>query len=189
MLRVGRDIQEDASRGTVELVRSAAGEATHVAPVDLRDRLLRRRLERHSRRAQRPFLVTKFAWPHLVRSGAGVVLDVASVAGSIAGQVPPMVAHCAANAGVVGMTRRLALEGAPHGIRAVSISPGPVSTPASERDLGDDQAARDAVTGKTLLKRFARPEEIVELAAFLASDRAAYITGTDYLVDGGAAAW
>ncbi|MGW2031706.1 SDR family NAD(P)-dependent oxidoreductase [Streptomyces sp. NPDC001811] len=105
-----------------------------------------------------PFFVTKFAWPHLVRSGAGVVLDVASVAGSIAGQLPPMVPHCAANAGVVGMTRRLALEGAPHDIRAVSISPGPVSTPASERDLGDDQAARDAVTGKTLLKRFARPE-------------------------------
>ena len=83
-----------------------------------------------------PFLVTKFAWPHLVGRGGGVILNVASQAGAIAGHVPPMVAHAAANAGVVGMTRQLALEGAPHGIRAIAISPGPVLTPASDRDLG-----------------------------------------------------
>ena len=133
--------------------------------------------------------MSKFAWPHLVRRGGGVIINVASMAGMIAGEVPPMVAHSAANAGVIGMTRQLALEGARHGIRAVAISPGPVLTPASDRDLGDNQAARDAITGKTLLKRFARPEEIVELAAFLASDRAAYITGANYPVDGGATAW
>ncbi|MEU4536578.1 SDR family NAD(P)-dependent oxidoreductase [Streptosporangium sp. NPDC023825] len=136
-----------------------------------------------------PFFVSKFAWPHLVRRGGGVIINVASMAGMIAGKVPPMIAHTAANAGVIGMTRQLALEGARHGIRAVAISPGPVLTPASDRDLGDDQAARDAVTGKTLLKRFARPEEIVEVAAFLASDRASYITGANYPVDGGATAW
>ncbi len=136
-----------------------------------------------------PFFVSKFAWPHLVRRGGGVIINVASEAGMIAGSNPPMVAHTAANAGVIGMTRQLALEGAPHGIRAVAISPGPVLTPASDRDLGDNQALRDAVTSKTLLKRFARPEEIVELAAFLASDRASYITGANYPVDGGASAW
>ncbi|MFD0579196.1 SDR family NAD(P)-dependent oxidoreductase [Dactylosporangium darangshiense] len=100
-----------------------------------------------------------------------------------------MAGHTAANAGVIALTRQLALEGAPHGIRAVAISPGPVLTPASDRDLGDDRAARDAITAKTLLKRFAQPEEIVELAAFLASDRASYITGANYPVDGGATAW
>ncbi|RGA05534.1 SDR family oxidoreductase [Microbispora triticiradicis] len=136
-----------------------------------------------------PFFVSKFAWPYLVRRGGGVIINVASMAGTIAGEVPPMVAHSAANAGVIGMTRQFALEGARHGIRAVAISPGPVLTPASDRDLGDDQAARDAITRKTLLKRFARPEEIVELAAFLASDRAAYITGANYAADGGATAW
>ncbi|MBO4269253.1 SDR family NAD(P)-dependent oxidoreductase [Microbispora triticiradicis] len=136
-----------------------------------------------------PFFVSKFAWPYLVERGGGVIINVASMAGTIAGEVPPMVAHSAANAGVVGMTRQFALEGARHGIRAVAISPGPVLTPASDRDLGDDQAARDAITRKTLLKRFARPEEIVELAAFLASDRAAYITGANYAADGGATAW
>ncbi|MFC6080821.1 SDR family NAD(P)-dependent oxidoreductase [Sphaerisporangium aureirubrum] len=136
-----------------------------------------------------PFFVSKFAWPHLVRRGGGVIINVASMAGMIAGEVPPMIGHSAANAGVIGMTRQLALEGARHGIRAVAISPGPVLTPASDRDLGDDQAARDMITTKTLLKRFARSEEIVEMAAFLASDRAAYITGANYAIDGGATAW
>ena len=83
---------------------------------------------------------------------------------------------------------KLALEGARYGIRAVAIS-RPFLTPAADRDLGDNQAARDAITRKTLLKRFGQPEELVELAAFIASDRASYITGANYPVDGGATAW
>jgi NAD(P)-dependent dehydrogenase (short-subunit alcohol dehydrogenase family) len=59
---------------------------------------------------------------------------------------PATVAHVAAKAGVIAMTRQFALEGARHGIRAVAISPGPFLTPASDRDLGDNQAARDAIT-------------------------------------------
>lgn len=136
-----------------------------------------------------PFLVSRFAWSHMVQRGGGAIINVASIAGMIGGQVPPMVGHCAANAGIIGMTRQLALEGAAHGIRAVAISPGPILTPLSDRDLGDDQAARDAITAKTLLKRFGRPEEVVELAVFLASDRAAYITGANIPVDGGSTAW
>jgi len=136
-----------------------------------------------------PFFVSKFAWPHLVGRGGGVIINIASVAGLIAGRTPPMVAHAAANAGVIAMTRQFALEGALHGIRAVSISPGPILTPASDRDLGDDHTMRAAITEKTLLKRFGTPGEVVELAAFLASDRAAYITGADIPVDGGSSAW
>ncbi|MET0634664.1 MAG: SDR family NAD(P)-dependent oxidoreductase [Chitinophagaceae bacterium] len=136
-----------------------------------------------------PFFVSKFAWPYLVSGGGGVIINIASMAGVIAGETPPMIGHVAAKAGVIAMTRQLALEGAPHGIRAVAISPGPFLTPASDRDLGNNQAARDAITKKTLLKRFGQPEELVELAAFIASDRASYITGANYLVDGGATAW
>jgi NAD(P)-dependent dehydrogenase (short-subunit alcohol dehydrogenase family) len=66
--------------------------------------------------------------------------------------------------------------------------PGPFPT-ASDRDLGDNHAAPDAITGTTLLKRFGQPEEIAELAAFIASDRASYITGANYPVDGGPTAW
>ncbi|MGQ7889240.1 SDR family NAD(P)-dependent oxidoreductase [Paenibacillus sp. WC2504] len=136
-----------------------------------------------------PFFVSKFAWPHLVERGGGVIINVASISGVIAGEIPPMIGHSAAKAGVIAMTRQLALEGARHGIRAVTISPGPFLTPASDRDLGDNQEARDAITKKTLLKRFGKPEELVELAVFLASDRASYITGANYVVDGGATAW
>jgi NAD(P)-dependent dehydrogenase (short-subunit alcohol dehydrogenase family) len=136
-----------------------------------------------------PFFVSKFAWPHLVQRGGGVIINVASLAGMIAGETPPMVGHSAAKAGVIAMTRQFALEGARHGIRAVAISPGPFLTPASDRDLGDNQVARDAITKKTLLKRFGQPEELVELAAFIASDRASYITGANFPVDGGASAW
>ena len=136
-----------------------------------------------------PFFVSKFAWPHLVRRGGGVIINVASVAGMIAGETPPMIGHVAAKAGVIAMTRQLSLEGATFGIRAVAISPGPFLTPASDRDIGDNQAARDAITKKTLLKRFGQPEEVVELAAFIASDLASYITGANYPVDGGATAW
>lgn len=136
-----------------------------------------------------PFYVSKFAWSHLVQRGGGVIINAASMAGMIAGEVPPMVGHCAANAGIIGMSRQLALEGARHGIRVVAISPGPTLTPAADRDLGDNRAARDAVTSKTMLKRFARPEEVVELAVFLASDRAGYITGANIPVEGGATAW
>ena len=136
-----------------------------------------------------PFFVSKFAWPHLVQRGGGVIINVASVSGMIAHETPPMIGHATAKGGVIAMTRQLALEGARHGIRAVTISPGPFLTPAAERDLGDNQTARDAITKKTLLKRFGRPEELVELAAFLASNRASYITGANYPVDGGATAW
>jgi len=136
-----------------------------------------------------PFFVSKYAWPHLVQRGGGVIINIASIAGVIAGTTPPMIGHVAAKAGVIAMTRQLALEGAPHGIRAVAISPGPFLTPASDRDLGNNQSARDAITSKTLLKRFGQPEELVELAAFIASDRASYITGANYVVDGGATAW
>ncbi|GIH24814.1 short-chain dehydrogenase [Acrocarpospora phusangensis] len=221
---VGCDIQVEANKETVELVRSAGGEMTGIAPIDLTDPEQARQVVDEAAAAydgldviynnaalprfgpmpdfsiedwratitgelDMPFFVSKYAWPHLVRRGGGVIINVASMAGMIAGEVPPMIAHSAANAGIIGMTRQLALEGARHGIRAVTISPGPVLTPASDRDLGDNQAARDAITRKTILKRFARPEEIVELAAFLASDRAAYITGANYAVDGGATAW
>jgi len=136
-----------------------------------------------------PFFVSKFSWPHLIARGGGTIINIASMAGMIAGATPPMIGHVAAKAGVIAMTRQLALEGAPHGIRAVAISPGPFLTPASDRDLGEDQAARAAITSKTLLKRFGHPQEMVELAAFLASDRASYITGANFAVDGGATAW
>ncbi len=131
------------------------------------------------------FYVTSSAWPHLVARGGGVILNISSVAGLIGFPQPPMAAHAAAKAGVIALTRQLAVEGAPFGIRAVAISPGAILS--REGDL--DAAQRDLVTGRTLLKRWGRPEEVVEAAVFLASDRASYITGANLPVEGGATAW
>jgi NAD(P)-dependent dehydrogenase (short-subunit alcohol dehydrogenase family) len=85
------------------------------------------------------------------------------------------------------MTRQMAAEGAPHGIRAVSISPGVIETPGTAAQLADP-AVRAALTGRCLVPRPGRPRDVVGLAAFLASDEAAYITGTDFVVDGGMSA-
>jgi NAD(P)-dependent dehydrogenase (short-subunit alcohol dehydrogenase family) len=111
------------------------------------------------------------------------------MAGMIAGETPPMVGHVAAKAGVIAMTRRLALEGAPYGIRAVAISPWPFLNPGQRPRPRRQSGGPGRDNKKTLLKRFGQPEEVVELAAFIASDRASYITGANYPVDGGATAW
>lgn len=131
------------------------------------------------------YFVTRYAWPHLVARGGGVIINVASMAGMIGFPAPPMAAHAAANAGLIGLTRQLAVEGAPVGIRAVNISPGAIVT--READLEADQRA--SIANRTLLKRWGRPGEVVEVAAFLASDRASYITGANVPVDGGTTSW
>lgn len=131
------------------------------------------------------YLVTRFAWPHLVARGGGVVINVASMAGMIGFPEPPMAAHAAANAGLIGLTRQLAVEGAPVGIRAVNISPGAIVSREADLNL----AQRQAIASRTLLKRWGQPAEVVEVAAFLASDRASYITGANIPVEGGSTSW
>jgi NAD(P)-dependent dehydrogenase (short-subunit alcohol dehydrogenase family) len=131
------------------------------------------------------YFVTRYAWPHLVTRGGGVVINVASMAGMIGFPQPPMAAHAAANAGLIGLARQFAVEGAPVGIRAVNISPGAIVT--READL--EPAQREAIAARTLLKRWGTPEEVVEVAAFLASDRASYITGANIPVEGGSTSW
>lgn len=130
------------------------------------------------------FFVTKYAWPHLVRSGGGTVINVASVAGWIGNRSLPLVAHMATKGGLIAMTRQLAAEGGPVGIRAVSISPGGIETPAIA-DLLADPEARAAVVSQNLVPRIGTPADVVGLAVYLASDEAGFITGADFVVDGG----
>lgn len=130
------------------------------------------------------FFVTKFAWPHLAERG-GVIINTASISAHVATPDVGMASHCAAKGGVLALTRALAADGAKHGIRAVSISPGPIKTPGAIKEYFHIPGAEEAVIGQLLTNRVGTSEDIAGLAVFLASDDAEFITGADILIDGG----
>jgi meso-butanediol dehydrogenase/(S,S)-butanediol dehydrogenase/diacetyl reductase len=132
------------------------------------------------------FFPTRAAWPHLARPG-GVIINVGSTAGWAGSPGAGTLAHNATKGAVIAMTRQLALEGAPHGIRAVSLSPGFVRTPGTAAFL-DNPDIRAKLTARIPLGRVGEPEEIVAAAVFIASDEASFLTGSDIVVDGGALA-
>jgi NAD(P)-dependent dehydrogenase (short-subunit alcohol dehydrogenase family) len=133
------------------------------------------------------FYLTRAAWPHL-KAGHGVVVNMASLNASLSFKLLPSLAHTTSKAGIIGMTRQLAMEGREHGIRANSISPGVIETNQTREQLKDPEWA-GYMLDKTLLGRLARPEEIANVALFLASDASSYVTGIDLVVDGGMKVW
>ena len=133
------------------------------------------------------FFLTRAAWPHL-KATHGVVLNTASLNGLLSFKTLGSLAHTTAKAGIIGMTRQLAMEGREHGIRANSISPGLIETNQTREQLKDPEWA-SAMLGKTLLGRLGRPEEVANVALFLASKESSYVTGVDIVVDGGMKVW
>jgi NAD(P)-dependent dehydrogenase (short-subunit alcohol dehydrogenase family) len=132
------------------------------------------------------FYVTQAAWPHLTADG-GAIINTASVQGLVGIAMNGGLAHAATKAGVIGMTRQIAAEGAPHGVRANSISPGTVATPATAR-LSADQDLLSSILAPLLVKRLGQPADIAALAVYLASDESSYVTGANFVVDGGLSA-
>jgi NAD(P)-dependent dehydrogenase (short-subunit alcohol dehydrogenase family) len=126
------------------------------------------------------FLTCRLAIPHMIRAGGGSIINVSSVGGLVG--APGLTAYTASKGAIIALTRTLAATYAKDGVRANTICPGLVLTPMIER-LGPDFL--DAVSASTPIGRPARPEEIVGLAAFLASDEASFVTGTAIPIDGG----
>lgn len=125
------------------------------------------------------------AWPHLSAS-RGTVLLTGSVVGldGSANQA----AYCATKAGVVMLTKCLALDGAPHGVRANCVCPGFTETPMLERFLSeqdDPEAVRAYATGLHPAGRLGTPRDVADAFVYLASDEAAWVTGVALPVDGG----
>lgn len=129
------------------------------------------------------FYAVKFAWSYLIRQG-GVIINIGSVAGHHASNSAGILAHSATKAAVIAMTRQIALEGAPHGVRAVSISPGFILTAGTEAALAAP-GAREALVASISLGRPGRPRDIAGLAVTLCCEEASYLTGADIIVDGG----
>lgn len=125
------------------------------------------------------FWGSKFAIPHLRSGGGGVILNTASVQ-SIRG-FPGYFSYQAAKGGVMALTRALAVELAPD-IRVAAILPGAINTPALA--ISEEQSVA-ALLETIPMKRIGQPEEIANMALFLASDEASYITGAGFVVDGG----
>lgn len=135
------------------------------------------------------FLTTRAAWALLRASGGASIVNFASANARHALEGSPALAHCAGKGGVLALTRQLAMEGAPHHIRANTISPGFIRTAATERHLTADPGFAARVLAKNMLKRLGEPEDIGWCAVWLASDEARYVTGGDFPVDAGATAW
>ncbi|MGI8742499.1 MAG: SDR family NAD(P)-dependent oxidoreductase [Bryobacteraceae bacterium] len=128
------------------------------------------------------FLVCRSFVPHMKGKGYGRIINMTSIMSHVS--LPARAAYSASKAGLLGFTRALALELATDGITCVAISPGPFATEMNAPIINDPEKNAQFIS-RIPMGRWGRLEEIGQLALFLCSEEAAFITGTDILIDGG----
>jgi NAD(P)-dependent dehydrogenase (short-subunit alcohol dehydrogenase family) len=128
------------------------------------------------------FLMCRAFVPHMKGKGWGRIVNITSMLSHVS--IPGRTAYSASKAGLLGMTRALALELAPEGITVMGISPGPFATEMNAPLLNDPQVNQQ-FTSRIPLGHWGRPEDIGSLALYLCSDAGSFLTGTDIVIDGG----
>jgi 3-oxoacyl-[acyl-carrier protein] reductase len=172
---VGRCVEEF---GSVDILVNNAGTLDHVAQIaDQSPELWERDLRVNLTGA---FNCSQAVWPHMRERGWGRIVNMASVAGTLGGF--GQASYATTKAGLLGLTRSLALEGARHGITVNAIVPGIIGTEAFS--FGNPEL-NERMIKRTALRRPGEPQDVANAIAFLCSDLAAYITGVGLNVSGG----
>ena len=172
---VARTVEE---LGSLDILVNNAGTLDHVAQfheqsIDLWERDLRVNLTG-------AFNCAQAAWPHMKERGWGRIVNMASVAGTLGGF--GQASYSTTKAGLLGLTKTLAMEGGRHGITCNAIVPGVIGTEAFEMA---NAAMNERIVRRTALRRPGEPQEIANVVTFLCSDLAAYVTGVELNVSGG----
>lgn len=181
--------QTIAAYGTVHVLVNNAG-FQHIAPIpdfpeDTWDTMIALMLTA-------PFLLTRYAWPHMHQQQWGRIINMASVHALRAS--PFKSAYISAKHGLLGLTRTIAREGGEHNITAHAICPSYVRTPLVEhqiaaqartRGIGEDEVIEQVMLAPAAIKRLVEPAEVAELAAFLCSDAASAMSGAAIPIDAG----
>ncbi len=130
------------------------------------------------------FLGCKYAIPQMLEQGSGSIINIASFV-AILGCSVPQDAYTASKGAVLALTRSLAVQFAGRGVRTNAISPGPIETPLLMDWLLKDEAAKALRLNRNPSGRFGKPEEIVSVGVYLASDESRWTNGANFVIDGG----
>jgi NAD(P)-dependent dehydrogenase (short-subunit alcohol dehydrogenase family) len=130
------------------------------------------------------FLGCKYAIPRMVEQGSGSVINISSFV-ALLGCSVPQDAYTASKGAVLSLTRSLAVQFGPKGVRSNAICPGPIETPLLMDWLVKDEAARQLRLARNPTGRFGKPEEVVNVAVYLASDESRWTNGAHFVIDGG----
>jgi len=136
-----------------------------------------------------PMFAAKAALPHLRQSSNPSIINAGSVGSFVA--YPSLLAYGSSKGALATLTKNLAVELAPDGIRVNCYCPATIATPMADRpyDVDDPGALRQSINGAILVNRIGRPEEVAALVMYLASDESRFVNGVTWLIDGGALAW
>jgi NAD(P)-dependent dehydrogenase (short-subunit alcohol dehydrogenase family) len=133
--------------------------------------------------ARGTFLCCKHAIPGMVERGGGAIVNIASVAGLVG--LPNRAAYCASKGAVIALTRALAIDHVRQGVRVNAVCPGTVDSPWVRRLVEEAGESLDALRARQPMGRLGTTEEVARAVLYLASDDAAFVTGSGLVIDGG----